>query len=60
MAGIMSGQSIGSRLQYQNRLKSALDDSRRDYRSGGILVALEGLSKRFHDNNFNLLGLSRS
>lgn len=58
MADFLSG-GVGNRLVYQDRLKSVLDQSRRDYRQKGILYAVEGLTERFHDNNFKLLGLSR-
>lgn len=58
MADFLNG-GVGNRLVYQDRLKSVLDLSRRDYRQKGVLYAVEGLVERFHDNNFKLLGLSR-
>lgn len=57
--GILGGTGVGSRLVYQARISSIVDKSRSDFRSGGVLVTVEGLAKRFHDNNFQLLGLSR-
>lgn len=57
---VFQQNGIGSRLVFQQRLKSVLDDTRRDFRSGGVLVAIDGLAKRFHDNNWQLLGLSKT
>lgn len=50
---------IGGRLVIDARLDSIFDKTRKDFREGGILHAVEGLTERFHFNNFTLFGLPK-
>ena len=45
---------LAGRLVVQARLDSVFTDTLRDYRSGGVLNAAQGLVRRFHINNFDL------
>jgi hypothetical protein len=56
--GLQAGP-IGTRLVIDARLDNIFSETIRDYRQGGVLAAAEGFMKRFHVNNFTLLGLSR-
>ena len=51
--------NIGGRLVIDARLDSLFDKTRKDFREGGVLNAVDGLVERFHINNFQLLRIPR-